>query len=359
MALYFCVEDDYKNTPWCTETVAGLQAEIKRKKQTIQEVKNICDIESTEEKSSVIIIGSLKSWIAEKISEAADRGMLPIVFSNTNVEYTNKNYSIVSSDVYGALHTAVSTAKGNGKSRIALYGINLNSASDYIRKKAFLKMGGNRKDIYNNHGSLKGCFYSLFPSIDNYDTIICANDFVAASLVTRLKKQGYNFSRLYIISCSDGILLQNMSPTVTAFSRNFKAFGRAAISAHEMFTKNPDIAFSDIQIKYHLTVRETTPNLTEYTDMVELEQQEETSTFNIYDDPELLEIMKVEKILRGGDGIDLQILKFVDEKLTYEAIAEKLFISVSAVKYRLKNLCKIAEVSGIKELMSLMEKYYF
>ena len=89
------------------------------------------------------------------------------------------------------------------------------------------------------------------------------------------------------------------------------------------------------------------------------EQQEETSTFNIYDDPELLEIMKVEKILRGGDGIDLQILKYIDQKQTYESIAEKLFISVSAVKYRLKNLCKIAEVSGIKELMSLVEKYYF
>ncbi len=358
MALYYCVEDDYKNTPWCTETVVGLQSEIKRKKQTIKEVKSICDIEPTEEKSSVIIIGSLKSWIADRISETNAKGMLPIVLSNSSVEYTHKNYSNVSSDVYGALHTAVSTAKGNGKPRIALYGINLNSASDYIRKKAFLKLGGNRKDIYNNHGSLKGCFYSLFPSIDNYDTIICANDFVAASLVTRLKKQGYDLSRLYIISCSDGILLQNMSPTVTAFSRNFKAFGRAAISAHEMFTKNPDIAFSDIQIKYHLTVRETTPNLKEYTDALEINVDEEETAFSIYEDPELQEIMKVEKILRGGDNIDLQILKFVDEKLTYEAIAEKLFISVSAVKYRLKNLCKLADASSIKDLLTLVKKYY-
>lgn len=31
MALYYCVESEYKNTPWCTETVEGLQAEIKRK----------------------------------------------------------------------------------------------------------------------------------------------------------------------------------------------------------------------------------------------------------------------------------------------------------------------------------------
>jgi len=359
MALYYCVESEYKNTPWCTETVEGLQAEIKRKKQTIYEVENILDIAESEEKSSVIIIGSLKSWISDRIGETRHKGMLPIVLSNSNVEYTRKNYSNVSSDVYGALHTAISTARGNGKPRIALYGINLNSASDSIRKKAFLKFGGNKKDIYNNHGSLKGCFYSFLPSIDNYDTIICANDFVAASLVNRLKRQGYDLGRLYIISCSDGILLKNMSPSVTAFSRNFKAFGRAAISAHEMFTKNPEIAFSDIQIKYQLRVRETTPNLTEYTDAVELEPQEETSTFNIYDDPELLEIMKVEKILRGGDSIDLQILRYVDQKQTYESIAEKLFISVSAVKYRLKNLCKIAEVSGIKELMSLVEKYYF
>ncbi len=359
MALYYCVENEYKNTPWCTETVAGLHAEIKRKKLGISEIENINALEtSTSEKSSVIIIGSLKNWISDRIAETCAKGMLPIVLSNTSIEYTSKAYSNVSSDVYGALRTAISTARENGKGRIALYGINLNSASDYLRKKAFLKFGCNRKDIYNNHGSLKGCFYSFFPSIECYDTIICANDFVAASLVTRLKRQNYDLSRLYIISCSDGILLEHMSPSVTAFSRNFKAFGKAAISAHDMFTKNPDIAFSDIQIKHNLTIRETTKGLVKCSDVEGGVVLDEEGSFSIYEDPELLEIMKVERILRGGDSTDIKILEQLSQKLTYESIAERLFISLSAVKYRLKNLCKLAEVSGIKELLALVEKYY-
>ena len=61
-----------------------------------------------------------------------------------------------------------------------------------------------------------------------------------------------------------------------------------------------------------------------------------------------------------SDGVcgPLGFLKFVDEKLTYEAIAERLFISVSAVKYRLKNLCKLADASSIKDLLALVKKYY-
>ncbi len=362
MPLYYCVEDEYRNTPWCTETVAGLYAEIKRKKQTIEEFENIEALESafieSPQKSSVIIIGSLKTWVSKMITATRKKGMLPIVLSNTNIKNTTEAYSNIFSDVLGALRTAVATAQENRKGRIALYGINLNSASDALRKSAFLELGFKSRDIYNNHGSLKGCFYSFFPSIECYDTIICANDIVAASLVTRLKRQNYDLSRLYIISCNDGILLQNMSPSVTAFSRNFKAFGKAAVSVHDMFSKNSDITFSEIQIKYNITIRETTPGLSVCSEVVPAGDLDPDDSFSIYEDPELLEIMKVEKILRFGDGIDIKILKLLHQKLTYESIADQLFISLSAVKYRLKNLCRLAETPNIKELMVLIDKYY-
>lgn len=360
MPLYYCVEDEYRDTPWCTETVAGLNAEIKRKKQTITEIGSLNELKNLEvkEKSSVILIGSIKNWVSDMIKETCAKGMLPIVLSSTNIEDRSKAYSNIYSDVFGALRIAVATARENGKGRIALYGINLNSASDTIRKNAFLEFGFKNHDIYNNHGSLKGCFYSLFPSIQNYDTIICANDIVAASLVTRLKRQNYDISRLYIISCNDGILLENMSPSVTAFSRNFKAFGKAAIAVHDMFSKNPDITFGEIQIKYNFSIRETTPGLVGCVSPLPVPQSDYDDTYSIYEDPELLEIMKVEKILRFGDGIDIEIIKLLHQKHTYESIAEKLFISLSAVKYRLKNLCRLISATNIKELMLLMEKYY-
>ena len=34
MALYYCVEKEYRDTSWCVETLKGLYAELKRKKQT-------------------------------------------------------------------------------------------------------------------------------------------------------------------------------------------------------------------------------------------------------------------------------------------------------------------------------------
>ncbi len=358
MALYYCVEKEYRDTSWCVETLKGLYSELKRKKQTAQEVEDIEGLSmEIGERSSVIIIGSLKSWISERITEVSNKGMLPIVLNNTEVSYTNKAYSNVSSDVYGALRAAIYTCKAYGKGRIALYGINPNSASDTIRKKAFIKVGGKEKDIFNNHGSLRGCFYSFFPSIEYYDTIICANDFVAVSLVTRLKKSGYDLKRLYIISCSDGIMLEKISPSVTAFSRNFKAFGKAAVLVHEAFIKNPDISYTDTHIKYEMRIRRTTKGLVLQEEPTKILVSEVENPVNIYCDEELQEIMKVENLMRNCDAIDMQIIDALKKKKTYENIAEMLFISLSAVKYRIKNLCKLASVSGIKTLMELLNKY--
>lgn len=358
MALYYCVEKEYRDTSWCVETLKGLYAELKRKKQTAEEIEKISEIKQTSgERSSVIIIGSLKSWISDRITEVSDMGMLPIVLNNVGVVYTNKSYSNVSSDVYGALRSAIHTCKSCGRGRIALYGINPNSVSDTIRKKAFLKVGGNEKDIFDNRGSLRGCFYSFFPSVECYDTIICANDFVAVSLVTRLKRLGYNLYRLYIISCSDGIMLEKITPSVTAFSRNFKAFGKAAVLAHETFIKNPDISYTDTHIKYDMRIRETTKGLVMREEPTKVINLESENPVNIYCDQELLEIMKVENLMRNCDALDMQILEAFKAKKTYENVAADLFISLSAVKYRKKKLCNLAQVSSVKALVELLRKY--
>ena len=341
MALYYCVEKEYRDTSWCVETLKGLYAELKRKKQTAQEVEDISELQvQADGRSSVIIIGSLKSWISDRITEVSDRGMLPIVLNNVGVVYTNKSYSNVSSDVYGALRSAIHTCKSCGKGRIALYGTNPNAASDTIRKNAFLKVGGNEKDIFDNRGSLRGCFYSFFPSIECYDTIICANDFVAVSLVTRLKKLGYNLDRLYIISCSDGIMLEKITPSVTAFSRNFKAFGKAAVLAHEPFIKNPDISYTDTNIKYDMCIRETTKGLVPQEEPTKVFNLDIENPINIYCDQEIQEIMKLENLMRNCDALDMQIIEAFKAKQTYENVAADLFISLSAVKYLVELLNK-------------------
>ena len=358
MALYYCVEKEYRDTSWCVETLKGLYAELKRKKQTAVEVDDIATLSVSEsERSSVIIIGSLKSWISDRITEVSEKGMLPIVLNNVGVVYTNKSYSNVSSDVYGALRTAIHTCKSCGKGRIALYGINPNSVADAIRKKAFLRVGGNEKDVFDNRGSLRGCFYSFFPSVECYDTIICANDFVAVSLVTRLKKVGYNLDRLYIISCSDGIMLEKISPSVTAFSRNFKAFGKSAVLTHETFVKNSNISYIDIHIKYDMCIRETTKGLVVQEEPARVLNLDIENPVNIYCDQELQEIMKVENLMRNCDALDMQIIEAFKAKKTYENVAADLFISLSAVKYRKKKLCKLAQVSSVKALVELLNKH--
>ena len=83
----------------------------------------------------------------------------------------------------------VELLRGRGHGRIALYGVNPQSVSDESRMDSYLAaLGGEdgRRHVFFNSGSLENCFEQFMARAQQYDAVICANDFAAISLVRRL-----------------------------------------------------------------------------------------------------------------------------------------------------------------------------
>lgn len=356
MAIPYCVEPYYRNTPWCAETLAGLEAEVKRRKLELALVEDLAGWEAAPGVGCVMLIGSLRSWILDSVQAVSQKRLHPIVISNTPVQTSNKRYSNISSDISGALCSAMSLIPRRGK-RMLLYGINPASFSDEQRRLAFLEQGGAQEDIICNHGSLKACFYALYNNISLYDTVICANDYAAVSLVTRLKKANYPLEELNIISCLDGVLAAHMQPAITSFAVNFAAFGKAAMSVYDAVNKNKSISSVDIRVQYVPVLRQTTPNAAADPAPAAEIPPESKPEINIYKDTELMDIIRIERFFRKCDPVDLGILQGCADGLTYSDIAQSCFISVSAVKYRVKNLCGHAGVANSRQLLSLLAPY--
>ena len=67
--------------------------------------------------------------------------------------------------------------------------------------------------------------------LENYDSVICASDYAAISLVRRLQQDGYPIlEKLYLISYGNMALSQLMRPSITSISDGYEEFGRAALS---------------------------------------------------------------------------------------------------------------------------------
>lgn len=97
--------------------------------------------------------------------------------------------------------------------------------------------------------------------IENYDSVICASDYAAISLVRRLQQDGYPIlEKLYLISYGNMALSQLMRPSITSISDGYEEFGRAALSISSLIEKNPSISTVNIQLHCQLNIRETTEN---------------------------------------------------------------------------------------------------
>jgi DNA-binding NarL/FixJ family response regulator len=78
----------------------------------------------------------------------------------------------------------------------------------------------------------------------------------------------------------------------------------------------------------------------------------------LYDaDPDVMMILQTEELLRMWDDIDRNIIEGLVNGKTIVAIADGLFVSVSAVKYRIKKMLTAANLQNKDELIHIIKRY--
>lgn len=359
MSLYLLVEKEFVSSSWCVSILEGINSEKKRKKIKLISIDSIDEIieDSYEFKSSVILIGAKQNWVNKRINETLSLKLNPILISNTLISADFSNCNIVTSDIFGSVNDAFSLSNHNSANEISLYGVNSDSVADSMRKKAYLSLGGSEGCIYYNMGSLENCFENFLPYYNNYKTIICVNDFAAISLISRLKKENLYSNKIAIISLSGSLLGDCFSPAITSFSINYKSFGAAAILIHEALSKNNYISSFNSLIKYNLDIKETTANLAFCRNRKVYNLPKNENEINIYNDCEMSEMLSVESFLKNADKSDMLIIKMLKNKENYDYICETTFLSISTIKYRIKNICKIFNQNNIYSVINILEKY--
>lgn len=346
------VEPSYSNNIWCRQLVEGLETELKYKRIPFCRIASLEELDR--DTGYLYVIGSVPGWIQTVLEVCHAEGIHPILMSNRSDQRFPVNYSAVCSDAGDSMKYLVSALRGKGRERIALYGINPDSVSDVSRKAGFLQAMGLRENahIFENQGSLENCFRGFLSRSGAYDAVICANDFAAISLVNHLLSEApEELDRLAVIGCAETRLTKFYSKYILSVRINFNEYGKAAVSLLETLRRNPELSYIVMAVRWECSalggVEETFPV------RPTLPQTED----RFYRDSEVDDMLRVERILNESDELDGSIMRLLLEDCSNEEIAERCFVAVSTVKYRMRKMMTAAQKSSKQALKDLLRRY--
>ncbi|MBC5581596.1 substrate-binding domain-containing protein [Anaerofilum sp. BX8] len=356
------VEPSYSRSVWCLNLLDGLTSEFKQKRVPFRQIASLDEADADDR--YIYLIGSDNAWVRAALTACNRLGVYPILLCNQAYHTFDADYSTVCSDVINSMRRLVELLRARGHGRIALYGVNPQSVSDESRMNSYLAARAaageedGRQDVFFNSGSLENCFEEFMGRADEYDAVICANDFAAISLVRRLGlRDKAQLERLAIAGCADARLAQLYGGHILSVRVNFVEYGRAAVTLLENLRKNPYLSHIIMMIRWDFSLldgavapappprpREKAPALPDEPDV-------------FYEDRELNEMMLLEKLLGGCEDPDHEIIRLLLRGEPYEKIAETCFLTESAIKYRIKKMVRTCCVQGRKELTALLRRY--
>ena len=356
MILIF-VETVYANSIWCQHLVDGLVSELKLKRMVFRFISSLEEIDAGS--AYIYVIGSSSEWIRAVLEACCGKGIYPILLSNQAFHELDMTYSTVCSDTSGSMQHLVDTLRSMGRQKIALYGVNPHSISDASRQEGFQAAVGarNQEDVYINNGSLSTCFSLFRDCMERYDAVICANDFAAISLVRNLlRERPGELERLLIIGCAETRLTEYYSGYILSLRVNFLEYGRAAVMLMENLKRNPYLSHVVMAIRWDFSPLTSLRKL----DCRKPAVQNVTipkSKDVFYQDAELNRMLQLERLLNESDSLDLDIIRLLLRGASYETISERCFVTVSTIKYRVKKMISISQVSERRELIRLLREY--
>lgn len=345
------LDSKYRESLWCKSIYESLTENLRHKRI------HFCEVFDNIEKDldDIFIIASDHEWTTSAITQLNQNGIKPILICNQHEKLSGCIYSCVCSDINASMKNLLDTLKTKDKSRIALYGINTESISDKSRVDSLLNWRAGYFEamkVFNNNGSLQNCFDEFYAHIKEYDAAICANDFAAVSLVRKLKEvASEQLEDFFIISCAQTQISNYYRNHILSLNMNFDQYGKVAVYVYNALKKHPYLSGITARVLWSLDSNDITENRKSFS--LDITSSEDA----FYKDEELVEMMIVDKILESSDEVEKKIIDCLLNDNTYEQIAEKCFLTVSSVKYRINKIVSGCSVADKTIMISLLKKY--
>lgn len=339
-------EEAYLESVWIKRLLNGLAKELKKRRIVYEQMVDIKEIFADD---SVCILGMNSVWTENLIEKCNQSGCIPVVLSCQSKRNMQGQYHLICSDIRSTVLKLKDVFTVAGRNRIALYGSGYLIDLDKDRTENFAHLVSDPSDIYTNTGNLENCFRSFYPKAARYDAVVCVNGYAAVSLVKKLEKENSELlEKMVILSFEEVLKHSKYNQWLSIVDLNLESYGAVVITVLEMFDLRNDV--SEITIKMNAKV----------CDIPKKEEEScsyEAESMQLYEDPEIIHMAKIEQILRDADDLDHHIIAMLLDNAKYSDIADSCYMTEGNIKYRVKKYMSICGCKTKKELLELLQEY--
>ncbi len=349
--IYIVTHEVPKNSYWDKAVLNGIK-DAARESQCAVEMVDLSSIDNFDN-SPLIIASSRGVWVCQMVSLAISKGAKPIVASSVEFPYISDKHSRVVFEFETVIDKCISYLGDSGRTKTVLLGVARNSVGDKIKCDAFK----NRGDIFWEENGIEACVDDFIKTLATvkYDSIICANDTIAVLLEQKLLKEGFKIpDDIYIIGMGNSYVGQNITVPLTSITLDYYDIGKMAVSLYKYISECDFDCQINTKIPCELEIRESAP-FDKIADKSSVVHVEIPNLENYFCGDRVQSIISTETLMQNCDDIDKIILIDLSKGKSIEKIAERLYLSERAIRYRISNLIKRNGFSSKEEMESMLK----
>lgn len=362
VALFVLCDPRYQKTFWCDEKLRGIRDAVARRRQKFHFFTSVEALETAaaklDEDSSVIVLFDSIPYI-RRIAPTLARLPIHVILTGTSGNIRLPfSYSCISPDMDTCGRTIVEYLYSQGKKRIAQIAISQDSWSDIGRADAIAKyIPAENYRVFYIEKSMEDTYAAFLAERENYDAVLCATDYVAISLIEYLKARGAYDESLFLITHGDTVLAKLYDIGITSFTVNYYACGEAAVKLHYDRSRYGWSAVS-ILLRNEMVIRDSTANAPyKPSNPLLLPMDWNPSRPPLVFPLITYHIGQLGRFLATCEIADLRLIYCMLMGYSYEKMSEACFLSVEAVKYRLRKIRDAIGVGSRRETTAFIRTY--
>ncbi len=347
------VEKIHRRSVWYTEILGGIG------KQRLELVEPE-ELELFAENSVIPIVCSTKHFLEKTVSLCKKHKLRPIVVGTELADFDSR-ISNIKTNRKDAVSGLVRYCKSLGRDRPAILGVNNFSNIDAEKRGAFVNEMRNSfgidasGDVYASDDGAEKCIDLLLDKIASYNAVLCANDYFAAAFMVKARERGIRVPEDVVVTgYGNSVIGERISPSITTVAPKYYEMGRQARKIYGYLSDNPEVESLELTVGYDVIVRESTGLLEISPDTQTHTPDIEPCINSIFDDKMLGGIIGLDTVLGYDDDTMRMILKGIAEDVPYGALAEKLYLSDSALRYKLNKIFALTGIQSKSELKRVL-----
>lgn len=356
--LYVLLQPEIRHSYWSEQIREGIREGAREGQDPVCAV-SLAEKQPELEGKYVLTVGNRIRWLEESVEQLHRRGAHPVIVNAAMLPVRHFRCSGVLFELEEILSRCVEALADAGRKRTALLGVSESSVTDRRKAEAFCKIPGCREeDVFWAEGRLEDCVSRFAEGLDgsDYDAALCANDTTAVCLIHCLRRKGIvPPERLYVVGMGNSFVGAGMTPGLTSVRFDYHEMGVTAVRLYHSLRQSRTDCHMTVSLPCRLVVRASAPLKALPAGPVPASRADALPQ-DYFGGDEVQNIIRIETVLQSGDWTDREILFGLLRGESCDGMAERLFLSNRAVRYRLAHILRQYDFASRAELEAALRR---